>query len=377
VIFVFFFRTFHQMKLLPYIFCLLWLAFAKSPTASAQTDADSTASQNSLIAVPLVFLTPETSWGFGAASVYTFRLKGEPATSRPSQLQLGGAYTLENQILAYLPFQLFWQDEAYNTYGELGYYRYTYFSYGIGNDFEDYEGELFDLAYPRVRLNVARKALGDWYLGLRYWMDNNRVSGTATGGLLETRRPEGIDGGLLSGAGPLALLDQRNNVFYPTQGKYLELGLLYSGKAVGSDFEFAKFTVDARKYWGREDSEAVFALNAYLEFNTGQPPFTHLSMVGGTRLLRGYYQGRYRDRQMAILQAEYRFPIIWRFKGTVFGGLGNLADKPQDLQLTNMRYTLGLGLRFLLLKEEKAHIRIDYGFGQNTSGVYITVGEAF
>jgi hypothetical protein len=365
------------MKRLPYILCLLWLAFAKSPTASGQTNADSTASQNSLIAVPLVFLTPETSWGFGAAGVYTFRLKGEPATSRPSQLQLGGAYTLENQILAYLPFQLFWQDEAYNTYGELGYYRYTYFYYGIGNDFEDYEGELFDLAYPRVRLNVAYKALGDWYLGLRYWMDDNRVSGTAAGGLLETRRPEGIDGGLLSGAGPLALLDQRDNVFYPTQGKYLELGLLYSGKAVGSDFEFTKYTVDARKYWSREDSEAVFALNAYLEFNTGQPPFTHLSMVGGTRLLRGYYQGRYRDRQMAILQAEYRFSIIWRFKGTVFGGLGNLADQPQDFQLTNTRYTLGLGLRFLLLKDEKAHVRVDYGFGKNTSGVYITVGEAF
>ena len=346
-----------------------------SKTAQAQSTADS--SDASLVALPIVFLTPETSWGFGAASVYTFRLAGEPRSTRPSQLQLGGAYTLENQILLYLPFQLFWQEEAYNTYGELGYYRYTYFYYGIGNGFEGVEGELFDLAYPRVRLNLAYKAAGEWYLGFRYWLDDMRVSGTVQNGLLEGNQPTGIGGGLLSGAGPLALLDQRDNVFYPTEGNYLELGALYSGSALGSAFDFTKFTVDARRYWSKEDSEAVFALNAYLEFNTGQPPFTHLAMVGGTRLMRGYYQGRYRDRQMGILQAAYRFPVLWRFKGTVFGAVGNVADRPADFKLSNTRYALGVGLRFLLLEEEKAHVRLDYGFSKGTSGFYLTVGEAF
>lgn len=365
------------MKTLRY-FLTLWglILFGLRP-AAGQSAADSTDTGSSLVALPIVFLTPETSWGFGAASVYTFRLPGEPRSTRPSQLQLGGAYTLENQVLLYLPFQVFWQKEAYNAYGELGYYRYTYFYYGIGNGFENYGGELFDLAYPRLRLNVAHKALGEWYIGLRYWMDDMRVSGTVSDGLLERNRPEGIDGGLLSGAGPLALLDQRNNVFYPTEGQYLEWSVLYSGGILGSTFDFTKFTVDARRYWSAKESEAVFALNAYLEFNTGQPPFTHLSMVGGTRLMRGYYQGRYRDRQMGILQAEYRFPILWRFKGAVFGALGNVADQVDAFQLGNTRYALGLGLRFLLLEEEKAHVRLDYGFGGGSSGFYLTVGEAF
>lgn len=363
------------MKTLLSTILLLALLLLGGEAVKAQSTADS--SDANLVALPIVFLTPETSWGFGAASVYTFRLAGEPRSTRPSQLQLGGAYTLENQILLYLPFQLFWQEEAYNTYGEVGYYRYTYFYYGIGNSFESYEGELFDLAYPRVRLNLAYKAVGEWYLGLRYWLDNMRVSNTAQEGLLESNRPTGIEGGLLSGVGPLALLDQRDNVFYPTEGNYLEAGVLYNGSALGSDFDFTKFTVDARKYWSKEDSEAVLALNAYLEFNTGQPPFTHLAMVGGTRLMRGYYQGRYRDRQMGILQGAYRFPIVWRFKGTVFGALGNVAGRIADFRLDNTRYALGVGLRFLLLEDEKAHVRLDYGFGQGTSGFYLTVGEAF
>lgn len=347
-----------------------------SGRAGAQLADSSEQQRNRLIALPLVFLTPETSWGFGAASVYTFRLKGEPSISRPSQLQLGGAYTLENQLLLYLPFQVFAQEERYNVYGELGYYRYNYFFFGIGNVPVDAQGELFGLAYPRIRLNAARRTLGDWYLGLRYQLDDMRVYDLAPGGLLETGEPTGNSGGLFSALGPLALLDKRDNVFYPVEGHYLELGVLQSGQLWGSDFDFTKVIVDARKYWGN-GKESVLALNAYLELNSGQPPFTHLALVGGTRRMRGYYEGRFRDRQMAVLQGEYRFPLFWRLKGTVFGGLANVADRPIDFQLSNTRWATGLGLRFLLLKAEKAHVRLDYGFGRNTSGFYLTVGEAF
>lgn len=356
------------------VLTLLYLGAALLPV-QAQEDTTSQ-SDSRLVALPIVFLTPETSWGFGAAGIYTFRLPGEAPDSRPSQLQLGGAYTLENQILSYLPFQIFAKAEAYNIYGELGYYRYTYFYYGIGNEFEDYEGELFDLSFPRVRLNAARKFWGDWYVGFRYWLDDMEVGGLQPGGLLDGESTVGQSGGLLSAAGGFVLLDQRNNVFYPTAGHYFELGAINSGSRTGSRFDFTKFALDARKYWSTGE-DAVFALNAYLEFNTGAPPFTHLALMGGTRRMRGYYEGRYRDRQMAILQGGYRFPLFWRLKGAIFGGLGNVAGEISGFQLQNTRWTAGLGLRFLLLEAEQVHVRLDYGFAVGSSGFYLTVGEAF
>jgi outer membrane protein assembly factor BamA len=343
----------------------------------AQAQKDTTSQSDSrLVALPIVFLTPETSWGFGAAGIYTFRLPGESPESRPSQLQLGGAYTLENQILAYLPFQVFAKEEQYNFYGELGYYRYTYFYYGIGNGYEDYDGELFDLSYPRVRLNAARKFWGDWYAGFRFWLDDMKVGGLEPDGLLAGQSVTGRSGGLLSAAGGFLLLDQRNNVFYPTEGHYFELGALSSGSRIGSQFDFTKYAIDARKYWP-VGTDGVFALNAYLEFNTGAPPFTHLALMGGTRRMRGYYEGRYRDRQMMMIQGGYRFPLFWRLKGAVFGGLGNVAGELSDFQLQNTRWTAGLGLRFLLLEAERVHVRLDYGLGAESSGFYLTVGEAF
>ncbi len=329
------------------------------------------------VALPLAFLTPETSWGFGAAGIYTFRLPGEPPSSRPSQLQLGGAYTLEKQLLLYLPFQFFKHEERSNLYGELGYYRYTYYFYGVGNAYPDYEGELFDLEFPRVRLAAVRRpGSSAWYLGGQYWLDRMKVSGLEPQGLLFNVNVPGKEGGLLSAAGLVALLDRRDNVFYPSAGGYLELSSLHSMAAIGSDFDFSKFTLDGRKYWSR-DGQHVVALNAYLEWNTGTPPFTHLGFIGGTRRMRGYYEGRFRDRQLAIFQAAYRFPLIWRFKAVIFAGLGNVAHDWGSMALGNTRWAVGAGLRFLLLKEERAHVRLDYGIGQNSSGVYITVGEAF
>jgi outer membrane protein assembly factor BamA len=344
--------------------------------AYSQEASDSTRSEGNFFAVPLIFLTPETSWGFGAAGIYTFRFKGERAESRPSQLQLGGAYTLENQILSYLPFQLFWKDELYNFYGEFGFYRYNYFFYGIGNEFEDYEGELFDVTYPRVRINALRAVEPRLYVGIRYWMDRLDISGFEEGGLLDEQPIPGKEGGWVTGLGPMLTWDNRDNVFYPSQGSYLELASLFNGDWIGSDYSFTKITLDARAYfknrWGH-----ILAGNLYLENNAGNVPYMQMALMGGTRRMRGYYEGRFRDRSMGILQAAYRFPLVWRLKMSVFGGYGAVSDEISELNLSDFRYTVGLGLRILLLKEEKAHVRLDYGLGKNTSGIYITIGEAF
>ncbi|MBV6652695.1 MAG: hypothetical protein KI786_03010 [Mameliella sp.] len=64
-------------------------------------------------------------------------------------------------------------------------------------------------------------------------------------------------------------------------------------------------------------------------------------------------------------------------KGVVFAGIGNVGDKVSEFRFEQTRWTAGLGLRLLLLEEEQVHVRLDYGFAKESSGVYLTVGEAF
>ncbi len=99
--------------------------------------------------------------------------------------------------------------------------------------------------------------------------------------------------------------------------------------------------------------------------------------IGGESLLRGYYDGRYRDRTMAAVQAEYRFPIAWRFGGAVFAGAGQVAEAPLDLSVDSLKVAGGAGLRFLVVENPHVNIRMDFGQSLAGSGFYLQITEAF
>lgn len=73
-----------------------------------QNKPDSSTTKNtSFFALPLIFSTPETSLGFGAAGILSYRQKELSDTLLPSQIQFGFAYTLNKQLLSYTSFQLY------------------------------------------------------------------------------------------------------------------------------------------------------------------------------------------------------------------------------------------------------------------------------
>ncbi len=344
-----------------------------SAQASVPTD---TTRKASLIPLPLVFFTPETNWGFGAAAVYSFNFKADSLGSRPSQLQLGFAYTLRDQILAYLPFQLFVRNDRYKFYGELGYYRYVYEFYGIGNENLLDEGELYSVNFPRVRLNALQQVKPNLFVGLRYWLDDYNVDELEVEGILASDDIRGSQGSFLSGAGVIANYDSRDRIFFPTKGHFAELVLFNNSAVFGSDFNFSKLILDASTF-RQLPNKHILAANFYAELTSGDPPFNQLSLLGGSKRMRGYFEGRYRDKQYLAFQVEYRMPLFWRFGLTLFGGYGLVGADFSTLQTNNLLYSVGAGLRFELDRVRKVNIRFDAGYGKNSSGMYITVAEAF
>ena len=364
------------------LFVLLWVCFCSIGSAySQEADKDSVRSdtaqfKNSFAALPLVFRSPETSWGFGAGAFYAFRPSHYSENTRPSQIQIGGAYTLLNQILTYLPFQIFTNENQYQILGELGYYRFVYDYYGIGNDNPAEFRELFTVRFPRVRLQAMKQFRSNQYFGFRYWMDSFDISETETGGELSTGNIQGSDGGLLSGLGLVHTYDTRDKIFSSHEGWLVETVLFHNGPLLGSDFDYSKLIIDARRFFRLRENHAI-AINVYLEFTGGEAPFNQLALMGGTRRMRGYYEGRFRDKHMAVMQGEYRFPIYWRFSGVIFGGFASVNDRPDFLEPDIWRWSIGPGIRFAIDPKERINLRLDYGFTKESSGFYITVGEAF
>ena len=352
----------------------IWLiswqtAYAQSADSAAAQDS----TRNRVYGLPVAFYTPETNLAFGVAGVYAFRIAHDTADS---QVQALAIYTLNKQLLLYAPFQVRWHQNQYYSYGEVGYYRYVYQFYGIGNPAPLDEPEFYEVNFPRIRLNLLRRVYPNLYAGLRYWFESYQIVKTDPDGLLANENITGNQGGLTSSAGLVSIYDSRNNIFFPGHGWYIETLVQHDNHWTGSDFRYTTFSVDASTYF-TTSWKHVIALNGYAVTQQGEPPFHLLAMLGGSKQLRGYFEGRFRDKNLMLLQAAYRAPLFWRLGAVAFIGYGGVAPQINTFSADNFKLAGGAGLRFALDQQKKINIRLDAGFGKQTSGYYLTIGEAF
>jgi outer membrane protein assembly factor BamA len=110
-------------------------------------------------------------------------------------------------------------------------------------------------------------------------------------------------------------------------------------------------------------------------------PFYLLPTLGSDEMMRGFYNGRYRDRNMLAGQAELRYRLSDRIGLAGFAGGGTVFNK--SFALSDLKPNYGGGLRYFFDVEKGLTIRADYGFGQKVpgeerqSGFYLSLGEAF
>ncbi len=357
------------------VFACIILVLFMSPGAYSQQHDTAEISRVHFSGLPVVYYTPETKLAFGGLGIITFA-NPHYRQRYPSQVQLGVAYTTNQQLLFYVPFRIYLAKDLFTAYGELGYYKYSYFFYGIGNTQPvDYK-ELYKVNYPRVRVNGLIRVTPFVYAGIRYWYENFNIVQTEPGKELATDPTiTGARGGITSGMGPVVNIDSRDNLFSPSHGWFGEAAVQRYDRSLGSDFEYSRYSADLSHYFA-VTKKTVLAANIFFDAVSGNAPFNQLALLGGNKKMRGYYEGRYRDKDMLVTGVEYRFPIWWRFGAVVFANGGGVADHLSAVW-RSFRTSGGAGLRYLLNKKDKVNIRLDAAFGQHSSGYYFTIGEAF
>jgi outer membrane protein assembly factor BamA len=172
------------------------------------------------------------------------------------------------------------------------------------------------------------------------------------------------------------MYDSRDNPLNATRGmRVLSSAMLFRG-FTGSVANFNRFDTDIRIY-RTIHNRGVIAAQLVSGNTTGNVPVRMLPMAGGESIMRGYYLGRYRDRHLAAAQIEYR-TAVWNWVGVAaFAGYGTVYNQTSTLQNHQWLPNYGAGLRLRLDKKDNVNLRFDYGFGKNTSGFYVSFGEAF
>lgn len=104
----------------------------------------------------------------------------------------------------------------------------------------------------------------------------------------------------------------------------------------------------------------VMAVDLYGNVSSVSAPWTVWPEAGGDVRLRGYYKGRYRDRNLLSAQVELRQRIYRSHGLAVWGGAGNVFPSFSGIRIKNTLPTYGAGYRFTFLGMV---LRLDAGFG--------------
>ena len=199
----------------------------------------------------------------------------------------------------------------------------------------------------------------------KYEFQKSELTEIESDGLLSTDQIKGTGNEINSGMGLLINWDNRDNIFFPTSGGFYQVSSLAYADVLGSDHEFTQYGLDLRHYFPIRSSHTL-ALQGLVNHSTGNPPFHKLFTLGGQNTMRGYYAGRYRDKNMMAFQMEYRvMPVWWRLGVVGFYGLGAVANEMDDFEIGDFKHSVGMGLRLQLDPKERVTFRLDYAYGKD------------
>ena len=359
-------------------FIVVFFVFFSFIPGSICAQKDSTLKKHHFLVLPIIARSIETDWSFGAAVSSTFHLKSQTDSfTRTSNLQALALYSIKKQFVAAINGSIYFPGEKYILNQQISYSYFPDKFWGLGKHTPDSNEEPYTYNQFYIYLHPQRLLGNKLFLGVLYEFQKLWNIQYEAGGLFDKENIYGRYGYEVSGMGLSLTYDTRNNAFAPDRGMMMQTHFEHFTHLLGSDFEYTNYVIDLRKFL-RIYRHQVLALQAYGLFNTGEVPIRSLAALGGANSMRGYYNGRYRDNNQYVFQAEYRIPLFWRLGCVAFTDFGNVSKRLEDLTIKYLKYSYGAGLRIALSKAERLNLRLDYGIGRGTSrGFYFQLGEAF
>lgn len=335
---------------------------------------------------PIPIINPTLGNGLALGGGFLYHLNKDDLNSPPS-FTGGGGFRTSNGSRGYAFAQkLVLKENKYRLLFAAGRANIHFDFFGIGAASGDAgvsvpievtgKGFLFDGS-----MRVFRR---HWFAGVRYYIMRSTVN-VDRGNLTPSREPRipgrpeipEIDINLrTAGLGPTLEFDSRSDSFYPRAGSQFRFEASFHGRAIGGRRTYETYEAFYNKFFSVTKKQ-VLAVHASGCQATGSVPFYDLCFFGQSKDVRGYEVGRYIDRVMIAGQAEYRVELRGRLGAAAFFGAGEVARRWADLRSDALKPGGGVGLRFRLTKQSHINLRVDYGWGIGSRGLYLGVSEAF
>ena len=335
--------------------------------------------------VILPIYSPETEFGLAIGGIATFSTQPQNKDLPRSTITLvaipssSGAWGINADLEA------FWLDDRLRTGIEGDFDTGPADYWGVGyeagknieqdDDVTQYDRDIFEL--PLVAgLRISRSM----FAGINFHLINMKVKEESATQALDPHFQKYGDEILNVGTGLRLLYDTRDDTLNAFSGVFFSVEANAYRDWMGSDQEFETYSFDYRQYYQVKRPGRTIAWQVAGRQARGDVPWVSMSTVGGSRDLRGYSYGRFRDDASAFAQVEYRHMTDWKLwkigrQGfAVWGGVGFIGEDFGDFgghELPNA----GVGYRVEV--QERRNIRVDVGWGYDEVGLYLQFAEAF
>lgn len=335
----------------------------------------------SLIVLPAVGYAQESGLEYGLVGAYNFYLDKNNLDSRTSNVTLIGTLTTKRQKNIKLLTDLWTSDNDYHILSELRYRDWPFNFYGLGPDTWLNDEDFLEQQLLRVKIDVEKKVVPNLYFGINTLYERLKFEDREPDGIFTHPDVLGKTGGQYLALGVSSLYDTRNNTTYTTRGFYSRLKYAYVPSFWGNDnFTGSQLEADIRGFYSLSP-QVVLAGQALYRGTFGKNiPFYAYRSLGGDMTMRGYYLGRYNDKNYTTAQLELRYRFIPRLGVVGFGGTGSTFSQQHSPRFVS---SFGGGIRYFFSLEHNSTIRFDYAVGEKRagekrqSGFYLSVSEAF
>ncbi len=191
--------------------------------------------------------------------------------------------------------------------------------------------------------------------------------------------------------------DSRDNQIDPYRGTFFSTSAEWATSVLGSQTDFLK-TFYQLQHFIPVQKTSVIAASLRLGLAKGyrdtvELPLQRRFFAGGGRTIRGFELDKagpldengepLGGNAVFVMNLEYRFPVVSSFGAVVFFDYGSAFELVQDMSLSGMRETAGLGIRY---HTPIGPLTLDWGYKldrrfepirESPSEFFLSVGHAF
>ncbi len=330
-----------------------------------------------VVPMGLPYYSPDTSGAVAAYVVLYYNPNPEDPASRPNELALYGTYTLLNQMAFGTDYTIYPKKDYFLFKGTFAFAKYPQYFWGPGPSTGEWQREkytpLSHVFEPAFLFKIVKHLYAGpvyHYAWVKTWQNQHLRA-------LDLHIYKGSEGTRASGIGGNVNWDNRDSTFYPHRGFYADVKSFFYRKELGSEYNWSRLEIDFRTFI-QLYRDHVLTFQSLSKLTWGSVPISLMPQIGGMNIMRGYIDGRYMDNVALSMQIEYRFPIYWRFGGVLFGSVGTVAPRLDEVKGRHFRYAFGPGIRFTVDRAEHINLRLDVGFDEKLEpSFYFTAKEAF